>query len=65
VSRHLTRAVPAPSFGYQRVKGDAGLPWWQQQLPGVQLVLMAKQIAELGGRGSALSPTPQPGVVCS
>ena len=53
------------SFGYQRVKGDAGLPWWQQQLLGVQLVLMAKQVAELSGQGAARPPDPQPGVVCS
>ena len=45
------------------------MPWWQQQLLGVRLVLMAKQMAELGrAPGGSLTGTParaDPGVVCS
>lgn len=56
-------------FGYEQVRGDEGMPWWQQQLLGVRLVLMAKQMAELGrASGSSLAGAParaDPGVVCS
>ncbi len=58
-----------PRFGYEQVRGDEGMPWWQQQLLGVRLVLMAKQMAELGrAPGGSLTSTParaDPGVVCS
>ena len=65
----LTRACGGPRFGYEQVKGDEGMPWWQQQLLGVRLVLMAKQMAELSrGPGSSLAGAPgrvDPGIVCS